>query len=73
LLFSGVAIVEICVVSYRANLAAACGGILYFLFYIPYTMVVAWGSQMTLSLKLVAVSENCQLPLEICCRCCACV
>uniref|UniRef100_H2YX22 ABC transporter domain-containing protein n=1 Tax=Ciona savignyi TaxID=51511 RepID=H2YX22_CIOSA len=38
----------------RANLAAACGGIIYFLMYIPYNMTYAWQDEMTISTKLVA-------------------
>nr|XP_026691296.1 ATP-binding cassette sub-family A member 1-like [Ciona intestinalis] len=38
----------------RANLAAACGGIIYFVLYIPYNMAYAWEDRMTLSTKLVA-------------------
>nr|CAB3219608.1 ATP-binding cassette sub-family A member 1-like [Phallusia mammillata] len=38
----------------KANLAAACGGIIYFLLYIPYNMVIAWDDEMTLATKIVA-------------------
>lgn len=40
----------------RANLAAACGGIIYFVLYIPYNMAYAFEDEMTQSQKILAVS-----------------
>lgn len=40
----------------RANLAAACGGIIYFTLYLPYVLFVAWEDYVGLSAKVVAVS-----------------
>ncbi|XP_078575167.1 phospholipid-transporting ATPase ABCA1-like isoform X1 [Branchiostoma floridae x Branchiostoma japonicum] len=31
----------------RANLAAACGGIIYFVLYLPYTLIIVWEDRMT--------------------------
>uniref|UniRef100_S4RBA2 ATP-binding cassette, sub-family A (ABC1), member 1A n=1 Tax=Petromyzon marinus TaxID=7757 RepID=S4RBA2_PETMA len=36
----------------RANLAAATGGIVYFSFYLPYVLCVAWQNQITYSVKI---------------------
>nr|XP_033774294.1 phospholipid-transporting ATPase ABCA1 [Geotrypetes seraphini] len=36
----------------RANLAAACGGIIYFMFYLPYVLCVAWQNFLGFPLKL---------------------
>ncbi|XP_029460267.1 ATP-binding cassette sub-family A member 1 isoform X2 [Rhinatrema bivittatum] len=38
----------------RANLAAACGGIIYFILYLPYVLCVAWQDFVGFSLKLFA-------------------
>ncbi|XP_048255576.1 phospholipid-transporting ATPase ABCA1-like isoform X2 [Haliotis rufescens] len=38
----------------RANLAAVCGGFLYFLLYMPYTQVVQWEEFISTSIKLVS-------------------
>uniref|UniRef100_H3B4F4 ABC transporter domain-containing protein n=1 Tax=Latimeria chalumnae TaxID=7897 RepID=H3B4F4_LATCH len=38
----------------RANLAAACGGIIYFSFYLPYVLCVAWRDYVTYPLRLFA-------------------
>ncbi|XP_036595067.1 phospholipid-transporting ATPase ABCA1 [Trichosurus vulpecula] len=38
----------------RANLAAACGGIIYFTLYLPYVLCVAWQDYVGFSLKLFA-------------------
>lgn len=40
----------------RANLAAACGGIIYFTLYLPYVLCVAWEDYVGLSAKVIAVS-----------------
>lgn len=40
----------------RANLAAACGGIIYFTLYLPYVLCVAWEEYVGLSAKVIAVS-----------------
>lgn len=40
----------------RANLAAACGGIIYFTLYLPYVLCVAWQDYVSFSLKIFAVS-----------------
>uniref|UniRef100_A0A8D0GPC9 ABC transporter domain-containing protein n=1 Tax=Sphenodon punctatus TaxID=8508 RepID=A0A8D0GPC9_SPHPU len=36
----------------RANLASACGGIIYFSFYLPYVLCVAWRDQITFPLRV---------------------
>lgn len=41
----------------RANLAAACGGIIYFMLYLPYVLCVAWQDFVGFTLKLFAVSD----------------
>ncbi|NXA10153.1 ABCA1 protein, partial [Sapayoa aenigma] len=38
----------------RANLAAACGGIVYFTLYLPYVLCVAWQDYISFSLKMFA-------------------
>ncbi|XP_076143257.1 phospholipid-transporting ATPase ABCA1b [Alosa pseudoharengus] len=38
----------------RANLAAACGGIIYFTLYLPYVLCVAWEEYVGFSTKVVA-------------------
>ncbi|NWW42764.1 ABCA1 protein, partial [Pedionomus torquatus] len=38
----------------RANLAAACGGIVYFTLYLPYVLCVAWQDYISFSLKIFA-------------------
>ena len=42
----------------QANLAAACGAVIFFLTYIPYIMAYAWDSLIPLSAKLVLVSAH---------------
>ncbi|XP_053160051.1 phospholipid-transporting ATPase ABCA7 isoform X2 [Hemicordylus capensis] len=37
----------------RANLASACGGIIYFSFYLPYVLCVAWRNHITFPLRLL--------------------
>uniref|UniRef100_A0A8C0G7B1 P-type phospholipid transporter n=1 Tax=Chelonoidis abingdonii TaxID=106734 RepID=A0A8C0G7B1_CHEAB len=36
----------------RANLASACGGVIYFSFYLPYVLCVAWRDHITFPLRL---------------------
>ncbi|XP_061489157.1 phospholipid-transporting ATPase ABCA1 isoform X1 [Rhineura floridana] len=36
----------------RANLAAACGGIIYFTLYLPYVLCVAWQDYISFSVKM---------------------
>ncbi|XP_018601402.2 ATP-binding cassette sub-family A member 1 isoform X2 [Scleropages formosus] len=38
----------------RANLAAACGGLIYFSFYLPYVLCVAWRDRLTFELRILA-------------------
>ncbi|OCU00960.1 hypothetical protein XELAEV_18006739mg [Xenopus laevis] len=38
----------------RANLAAACGGIIYFTLYLPYVLCVAWQDYVSFTLKIFA-------------------
>lgn len=40
----------------RANLAAACGGIIYFTLYLPYVLCVAWEDYIGFRTKVFAVS-----------------
>ena len=40
----------------KANLAAVCGGFIYFVTYLPYTQLVQWDDEITTSQKLLAVS-----------------
>lgn len=42
----------------RANLAAACGGIIYFMLYLPYVLCVAWQDYVGFTLKIFAVSDS---------------
>ncbi|XP_078532688.1 phospholipid-transporting ATPase ABCA1-like isoform X3 [Lissotriton helveticus] len=37
----------------RANLAAACGGIIYFVLYLPHVLLFAWQDYLTFPIKLV--------------------
>lgn len=41
----------------RANLAAACGGLIYFSLYLPYVLCVAWRERLPLG-GCVAVVRN---------------
>lgn len=44
----------------RANLAAACGGIIYFTLYLPYVLCVAWQDYIGFGAKVFAVRpSNC--------------
>ncbi|XP_058870789.1 phospholipid-transporting ATPase ABCA1-like isoform X2 [Acipenser ruthenus] len=38
----------------RANLAAACGGIIYFSLYLPYVLCVAWRDHVTFTMRIFA-------------------
>lgn len=40
----------------RANLASACGGIVYFSLYLPYVLCVAWRDHVTFPLRVLVVS-----------------
>lgn len=40
----------------RANLAAACGGIIYFTLYLPYVLCVAWQDYVGFGAKVIVVS-----------------
>lgn len=42
----------------RANLAAACGGIIYFTLYLPYVLCVAWEDYIGFASKVVAVRPS---------------
>lgn len=42
----------------RANLAAACGGIIYFTLYLPYVLCVAWQDYVGFTLKIFAVNNS---------------
>lgn len=42
----------------RANLAAACGGIIYFTLYLPYVLCVAWQDYVGFGAKIVVVSVS---------------
>lgn len=47
----------------RANLASACGGIIYFSLYLPYVLCVAWRDHITFPLRVLVVSgRGCPLP-----------
>ena len=39
----------------RANLAAACGGLAYFVLYLPYVLCVAWRDQLPMGGRVAAV------------------
>lgn len=41
----------------RANLASACGGIIYFSLYLPYVLCVAWRDHVTFPLRVLVVSS----------------
>lgn len=42
----------------RANLASACGGIIYFSLYLPYVLCVAWRDYITFSIRVLVVSAQ---------------
>lgn len=39
----------------HANLAAACGGLAYFVLYLPYVLCVAWRDQLPSGVRMAAV------------------
>lgn len=41
----------------KANLAAACGGLIYFSLYLPYVLCVAWRDRLNTKIKVFAVSQ----------------
>lgn len=41
----------------KANLAAACSGIIYFTLYLPHILCFAWQDRITTNLKLAAVRQ----------------
>ncbi|MCJ8749017.1 hypothetical protein PDJAM_G00171320 [Pangasius djambal] len=43
----------------RANLAAACGGLIYFLLYLPHVLCYAWRDVMTFRIKLATSLLSC--------------
>lgn len=50
----------------RANLAAACGGIIYFTLYLPYVLCVAWQDYVGFGAKVIVVRlEKTQLALHV--------
>lgn len=42
----------------KANLAAACGGLIYFSLYLPYVLCVAWRDRLNTKIRVFAVSQN---------------
>lgn len=40
----------------KANLAAACGGLIYFVLYLPHILCYAWSDVMGFPVKVVVVS-----------------
>ncbi|KAL2090306.1 hypothetical protein ACEWY4_014994 [Coilia grayii] len=47
----------------RANLASACGGLLYFTLYLPYVPCVAWRDHLTTTHRVLARTSLCSAPL----------
>ncbi|KAG5261287.1 hypothetical protein AALO_G00302200 [Alosa alosa] len=43
----------------RANLAAACGGLIYFVLYLPHSLCYAWSEQMTFPMRIGASLLSC--------------
>lgn len=41
----------------KANLAAACGGLIYFGLYLPYVLCVAWRDRLNTKHRVLAVSK----------------
>lgn len=41
----------------KANLAAACGGLIYFSLYLPYVLCVAWRDHLRTTHRVLAVSN----------------
>lgn len=42
----------------RANLAAACGGLAYFVLYLPYVLLVAWRDRLPPGVRVATVSAR---------------
>lgn len=42
----------------KANLAAACGGLIYFGLYLPYVLCVAWRDRLNTTHRVLAVSKT---------------
>lgn len=42
----------------RANIAAAAGGIIFFILYLPYSFMVVWEEAIHSHIKIVSVSLN---------------
>lgn len=42
----------------KANLAAACGGLIYFVLYLPYVLCYAWSDVMGFPAKVAVVSTG---------------
>ena len=53
----------------KANISAACGGIIYFFTYLPYSLTVWFENEMTYSYRMLAVRDD---PLYIFTVLCAC-
>lgn len=47
----------------KANLAAACGGLIYFVLYLPYVLCYAWSDVMGFPAKVAVVSTPLSPPL----------
>jgi hypothetical protein len=41
----------------KANLAAVCGGFIYFVLYLPYTQLVQWEDDISTIERILAVSD----------------
>lgn len=48
----------------KANLAAACSGIIYFTLYLPHVLCFAWQDRITKNMKLAAVSTFTAMKFE---------
>lgn len=48
----------------KANLAAACSGIIYFTLYLPHILCFNWQDRVTKNMKLAAVSDLCFIQLH---------
>lgn len=48
----------------KANLAAACGGLIYFALYLPYVLCVAWRDRLNTKIRVFAVSVQ-RVKLEV--------
>lgn len=42
----------------KANLSAACGGLIYFGLYLPYVLCVAWRDHLNSTHRILAVSKK---------------